>query len=398
MTPRAPKMLAEAPFSASPDLHAGIQTRLDEVVAIARESLGDALRSVVLGGSLACGRAFGVDDAGELRLLSDLDLYFVAEPQDGVARLRKRLGEWVASDPFFASPADVAVVDSSYFGQSRTSMPTHQLAHANRLLWGAPVEISGARDAGGRSRVDATDAAQLLLNRCVEALDRRLEDPRSLPALVHRTKQFIDAPMAWLAATGRYSPDRREQIRVLDGLAKAWDGPGRQRFEGAVEHWTACLDARDAGVVGRERLEALARPENDLLPGGAAWSAWTGGFAVALLGDGGLETLRASLGSSLDRELLAGASRRWLRREPVLQRLRRARRWCSVAPPGISPWWRHGTGGCGPDRIFAAAALRVHGAREWGEPLAGLVPGRTLTPGELHALWWRWIQGRDDDA
>lgn len=391
-------MLAQAPFSASPELHAGIQPRLDQVVDIARETLGDALRSVILGGSLARGRAFGVDDGGELRLLSDLDLYFVTEPVREAGALRRRLRSWVEADPFLVSGADVAVVGIDYFGEARAAMPTHQLAHAHRVLWGAPVEITGALEPDGRARVDATDAAQLLFNRCVEALDPRLSDAHSLPALVHCTKRYIDAPMAWLAARGDYAPDRRDQIRALTALTAGWAGVARERLDGALEHWSACLDARDAGVVDRASLESLARVDGQPLPGGARWEDWTGGFAGSLYDAGKIDALHRSLESSLDPARLAAAGRRWLRREPVFARLRRARRWCSVAPSTVLPWWCHGAGGSGPDRIFAAATLCVHGVDAWADPLAGLVREPLRGPGDVHALWWRWIQGRDDEA
>ena len=46
-------MLAQSPLSADPDLHAGIATRLDDIVAIARDELGDSLKTILLGGSLA---------------------------------------------------------------------------------------------------------------------------------------------------------------------------------------------------------------------------------------------------------------------------------------------------------------------------------------------------------
>jgi predicted nucleotidyltransferase len=392
-------MLTQAPLSASPDLHAGIQSRLEAVVQLACEVVGDRLRSVVLGGSLARGRAFGVEESGELRLLSDLDLYVVADDGTDARVLRRRISDWARSDAFLTAPPDVAVVGPDYFGDDRDAMPTHQLAHGHRVLWGEAVDISGARDSGGQARVDPEDAARLLFNRCVEALDPALSDPDSLTALVHRTKQFIDAPMAWLAARGRYNPDRREQLREFTELGRQWRSAAGERLDGALEHWAACLDARDAGVIGRARLERLAGRSGGALPGGASWMDWTGGFARSLFSGGDEAALWETLDGGLDRTALKTASVSWLKRESALVRLRRSRRWCSVAPPTVSPWWRHAIGGSGPDRIFAAAVLRLHGVEDWTQPLAGLGRGWSVQkPDQLHALWWRWIQGRDDET
>ena len=57
-------MLDHSPLSASADLDANIVTRLDQVVELARAELGDSLQTILLGGSLARGEAFGVDDGG----------------------------------------------------------------------------------------------------------------------------------------------------------------------------------------------------------------------------------------------------------------------------------------------------------------------------------------------
>jgi hypothetical protein len=276
-------------------------------------------------------------------------------------------------------------------------MPTHQLAHAHRVLWGDSVEINPARGSDGGANVDPDDAGQLLFNRFVESVDPALDDRHALAALVHRTKQFIDAPMAWLASIGDYSPDRRHQLDCLRGMCGDWAGSEKARLDGSLQHWSDCLEARDRGVVSRSSLKALARAEGDALPGGAVWEDWTGGFATAITA-GGMRALRQNLGSGLDREFMQHGLAEWLRREPFGQRLRRARRWCSVAPAHVRPWWRHGFGGSGPDRIFAAACLHYHGLPEWTQPLAGLLNEPVTEPADLYALWREWIQGRSDEA
>ena len=116
-------MLDHPPLSASPDLDAGIATRLDQVVELARAQLGDSLQTVLLGGSLARGEAFGVDDAGTLRLLSDLDLYFVVTPGSSAAELPEKIRAWASVDSFLVAPPDVAVVGPEYFFEARESMP-----------------------------------------------------------------------------------------------------------------------------------------------------------------------------------------------------------------------------------------------------------------------------------
>lgn len=383
-------MLAQAPLSAHSGLHAAIESRLRQAVAIARDAVGTDLRSIVLGGSVARGQAFGVDDGGALRLLSDLDLYCVADRVDRAGDLRRAVQEWTEADPFFVSPADVALVEPSWFGHADRAMPIHQLAHAHRVLWGEPIRIEPARSRDGSPEVDASNAAELLLNRCVEALDPRLGEPGGLLDLVHLTKRFIDAPMAWLGARGWYTPDRRAQIRQWAELLEGEEALRTEQMSLAMDHWAACLDARDLGVVNRERLQSLAAASD--------WPEWTGGFALSLLEDAGPQSVGDALKNGLDHQRLRQACYTWLHREPWSSRLRRARRWCSVAPAEVGPWWRHGMGGTGPDRIFAAAVLCFHGVEGWDGPVRELTRPAVDTPAALHALWWHWIQGRDDEV
>jgi len=390
-------MLDHAPLSASPDLDASIAPRLDQVVDLARAELGDSLQTILLGGSLARSEAFGVDDGGTLRLLSDLDLYFVIAPGSSAAELAGKLRAWAAEDDFLVAPPDVAIVGPEYFAEARSSMPTHQLAHAHRVLWGAPVQITAARTGDGSATVDPEDAGQLLFNRFIESLDPALADRHALAALVHRTKQYIDAPMSWLASVGDYSPDRRRQIVRLREICGDWTGSWKFRLDGCLDHWSDCLEARETGVVSRASLESLARVDGENLPGGAAWEDWTGSFATAIA-TGGSAALEQNLGAGLDRDSLQRGLSDWLRREPLGPRLRRARRWCSVAPGRVSPWWRHGFGGSGPDRIFAAACLHYHGLPGWTETVAPMLRDPMNEPAELYALWREWIQGRSDEA
>lgn len=383
-------MLAQPPLSANPELHAGIAKRLDDIVELARAELGDKLKTVLLGGSLARGEALGVSEGLGLRLLSDLDMYFVADGEG--ANLRQAINRYFGEDEFLVAPPDVAVVPLSFFADSASAMPTHQLAHAHRVLWGEPVQIRGARAADGRPDVDSRDAGELLFNRFVESLDPRMEE--DLPRLMHRTKEFIDAPMAWLGSIGEYTPDRVLQIQRMRELCSGWERAASERLEQALQHWAACLRARDEGVVDRARLEQLAGESG----GYPAWQDWTGGLAMALLTGGGTAVLESSLRDGLDRPGLDEACRGWLRREPLVARLRRARRWSSIAPGEVTGWRSHGFGGSGPDRIFAAACLRYHGLDDWASPLAALTHEPLTDPADVHALWWRWIQGRDDDA
>lgn len=379
-------MLLQSPLSADPDLHAGIASRLDDLVTFAREELGDALQCVLLGGSLARGEAFGVWDRGELRLLSDLDLYIVTESD--ATRLIRRVMDWAANDPFLVTRPDVAVVPAGFFAQAPDAMPTHQLAHAHLVLWGSNVEIRGARDGSGAAKVDPDDAAALLFNRFVESLDPSLDE---LSRLMHRTKEFIDAPMAWLGAVGEYTPDRHAQIERFRAIGLQWHSTSAEHFDGSLNHWAACLKAREKGVVEREDLEALASAR------GTTWSDWTGGFAMALLTGGGIAAVHDVMRDGLDPATLRRAVHDWLRRRGWVSRLRRARQWQGIAPATVTSWRQHGAGGTGPDRIFGAACLRYHDVPAWTEPLAGLTHEPIDDPAALHALWWKWIQGRAGD-
>lgn len=380
-------MLAQSPLSADPDLHAGIASRLDALVALVREELGSGLHCVLLGGSLARGEAFGVRDRGELRLLSDIDLYVVSAGD--AANLRRRVLAWAQEDPFLVARPDIAVVPPAFFEEAPDAMPTHQLAHAHLVLWGSPVEIRGARDAAGVPVVDADDAAALLFNRFVEALDPGLDE---LSRLMHRTKEFIDAPMAWLGTVGAYTPDRHAQIERFRALGLEWSSTSAEHLDGALNHWAACLKAREKGVIDREELEMLASGA------GTTWLDWTGAFAMALLTGGGIAAVHDVMRDGLDHGTLRDAVDRWLRREGWVQRLRRARRWQGIAPERVTGWRQHGVGGTGPDRIFGAACLYYHGVANWAVPAAGLTSEPLEGPADLHALWWEWIQGRGVDG
>jgi hypothetical protein len=269
-------------------------------------------------------------------------------------------------------------------------MPTHQLAHAHVVLWGAEVPIDAARGPAGAKVVDPEDAAALLFNRFVEALDPQLD--AELPRLMHRTKEFIDAPMAWLGARGSYTPDRHAQIEHLRQLGAGWSSAPAEHFDAALNHWAACLQARERGVIDFEELRFLGDVE---APG---WFDWTGGFALALLTGQGIEVVHDTLRDGLEAAVLEIAVEVWLAREPWPARLRRARQWQGIAPERVTSWLQHGRGGAGPDRIFGAACLCYHGSEAWRQPLEGLVRGPIRTPAELYRLWWEWIQGRKSDG
>lgn len=382
------RMLAEGD-----PLGAPLRRALDQAMGLLRDRLDDSLHAVVLTGSLARGEGATVDTGQGPRMLSDLDLYVLVADPDRVdaAALRSDLARSLA-DAVGPVVVDLGVVAPDHFARLGTKLPARQMSFGAQALletgrpWERPAEVAP----DSRIPVDRDDALRLLQNRMGEGLLRRsgpLDDLRRF----HAWKITWDAPLAFLAAAGGYHPDRTTQWARLRTLAdaydvtRAWWAEGHRRLE-------AMWAARAAGPISRSTLEELA---GDL-------QAWVWPFlraTIVLATDPGADAARA-----LDRAVDAGPPRgddtadqlRWLRRRGLARTLREARRWAGEGPDTVTPWWRHGAGGTGPDRILAAASLRWGGAEGWARPLAGLhvpPPGDANPDRWLGETWSDWITG-----
>ena len=391
-------MDATAPYCpASPRADGALRSRLDGLTGTLVDALGDDALAVVLGGSLARGQGMVLATPDGPRVLSDVDLYVVrSRPQPDRERvLQRELREAMRSDGLVLAPLDLAFVAPDHFEGLGDTLPARQLAIATRVLhersgadWARPDRV-GAAD----GPVDPDDAHRLLLNRMAETL--LLDDADPWFAAVHRAKRWIDAPLAWLAARGRYHPDRRVQLDRLESLGRTWESDARERLDAGIEvarTWLDAIATRELepawlsawpGVDGRANLSP--DPVRD----------WVGAFARALFHGPGRET-----GADLHEAFASGRGverdvvRRWLQRRSLPARLRQARRWHPLAPVAVRPWWSYGPGGSGEERVYAAAALRHAGDEQWRWPLEGLL--RTPLDDDVSALgrlWADWILG-----
>jgi hypothetical protein len=197
---------------------------------------------------------------------------------------------------------------------------------------------------------------------------------------------------------GRYHPKRERQRDLLGELA----GRGEAEFE----EWLG---------AGMARLEQIQRAiEGGPIPEAAflefqgselawSWPFFRAGLRVAAKEDPsrGEEFLReaVALGAPREEDLELGI--RWLKRRPVLSRLREARRWSHERPSGGSSWMSHARGGAGRDRVQLACSLFFAGLSDWVEALRNLVKEDELTRRSrstdcgvwLGELWSEWVMG-----
>jgi len=425
LTLESPLLLA-----APAGLESSLEQHLNALTQLARERSGGDLVAVVLGGSLGRGEGVVLASSPEGQLLSDIDLYLVAR-NPGSPRalaLRAEVRAHHESSGFSGVDLDLGVVAEGWFASLPPTLPAHQLMHGNRVLWsnheGYRVELRHL-DPNASDGVDRDDALCLLMNRFAEQLllvHRLRSDPPDPLALYHRWKLYLDAPLAWLSVRGRYHPDRGEQRRRL---ASIWDGLGRPRpswWGQGLELLEGMQRRLEESPLRLEELEAL-RPETE----------WDGMDAI-LEGLGEVrrgripelnwtwpffrDAIRSALGEAhddpgvgLQRAVEEGApgtldlvlALKWLRRRPLLSRLREARRWAPLAPRPVSPWYRHGGGGNAPERVRIACTLRFGGMNSWRAPLEDLVPSEELENGVPHRgedldlwlgrLWSGWVMG-----
>jgi hypothetical protein len=257
--------------------------------------------------------------------------------------------------------------------------------------------------------VDPEDATLLALNRCAESLLLRGAAPPSAFGDFHRWKLWLDAPLAWLAAEGRYTPRREDQLSILRDMGASWANREGARLVAGAEHGLRLCEKLRRSPIDGKSLQRLGMREQDARSADPARALreWVWPFVRALI----LRDRAATEEERLQRafELAvpdsgdAGRFATWLRRENAAARLRCARRWAPQGPRGLTRWWVHGWGGPGPDRVRAACALRWAGAEGWERMLARLVPSGVLSrkasvdegavDGWLGGLWSTWIMG-----
>jgi len=234
------------------------------------------------------------------------------------------------------------------------------------------------------------------MNRYAEQMLQDASQPESDFTHYHRWKLYMDAPLAWLATTGRYHPRRevqRERLAELEGSKglREWLGAGLERLQ-------QIRQAMRSGPVDREQLHALQGDELEW-----SWPFFRAGLRVAIGEPESSEA--ASLAKAVqegapgkgDREL----GIRWLQRRPLLARLRESRRWAQVGPSTGSSWISHARGGTGRDRVQLACALYFAGLDSWVDALRDLIPDgelkRRSAGGDqaewLGGLWSDWVMG-----
>jgi hypothetical protein len=380
--------------AASPEADAAASQRLSTLVHLLREGAGPRLCAVVLSGSLSRGEGVVIETAGGLALLSDVDLYAVVDPVDPAADadLARHLRERFAGDSFLLAPLDLGLVDAGYFRRLGSTLPARQLGHGHRVLWEADHAWARPSAALGEGAVDADDATKLLHNRCAEQLLLRAQS--GLFGRFHRWKVWRDAPLAFLAAYGHYEPEREAQIQTLARLTRPWQGAAAHWAQSGLERLRTMQRALAAPLTPATLTE-LAGRDDEL----AGW-VWPLHRAVLRRGLGAPDaaaTLEATVGEGPAGPQDARLHTRWLRRRGPWATIREARRWAPLTDAPVTPWWRHGLGGTGPDRVHLAAAGRFVGDRAWRAPLRGLIEPPPIGEADLDAwlggLWSSWIMG-----
>ncbi len=377
--------------AASADLDTRVAVLIDHLVERIKESVPHRLCAVVLGGSLARGQGVSViESLGTECLLSDIDLYVVVSqsmPTDNA--VAHELRTMVSESRYVLPPLDVGFVDPEYFKSIVGTVPAAQLASGHRVLYATAGFELVIPDAP--ATLDPDDALMLLHNRLAENLLTRRRDDSA--AAFHDWKVWIDAPLALVSALGQYSPQRDEQLDRLAGLVPACPGRSRLELQSGMDVVRGLVAAMRSRSLPSGELQSMMRPAGIEAPSLQRWVELIYPAVLVRALGGSQDEALATVGDS---ESVSVLQDRWLRRRSWWCSLREARRWAPLAGTPITPWWRHGWGGSGPDRVYVSAARAWLGREDWGAPLGNLVskPG----PGEepdawVGQLWSQWIMG-----
>lgn len=239
-------------------------TPIDDIISSFTDGLLDkllsvlgreALTSVFVAGSAACGEVSYAQVGGKTEIYSDVDVYVVVTDPAGLERARKQARVVVGEHPlagadyvFLRSP-DVGVYSFEDLMGQAARPGTVDIAGKNRVLYGDESIPRQTADFIGRN-IAPTEGLYLLENRLSElAAFLRGKNRTGGEAARRRFNGFLlcktcaDVVTAVLVAFGRYEPSRRNRLVVFESLVS--DG----KLEGGLNSEQLDLIRLGAGVL-----------------------------------------------------------------------------------------------------------------------------------------------------
>jgi hypothetical protein len=207
---------------------AAAQAIVAEVAHGSAERFGDALRAVVLTGSLARDEGTFVGRGHERSLLGDAEFLLVfrertALPRPDVVAKLVRAVEDGLGKAGIRGTIGLSPCHARYLRELRAQIFAYELRACGRVVWGDPDVLAHVPPLAAAD-IDRVDAWRLLCNRLVEQLEsvaRSDGAEGSLdPALrYHTAKLWLDMATSLLVFTGGYEPTYRGRANSLSALA-----------------------------------------------------------------------------------------------------------------------------------------------------------------------------------
>lgn len=295
------------------------------------ERYGEGLRAVVLAGSLGRDEATFVREGECWRLLGDAEFLLIFHERTGLPavpaldHLRRKIGEGLFQRNILC-PISLSGGHPTYLRKLKPHIFAYEMQATGQVVWG-DKSIPSLIPAFSPAEIPQEDAWRLLCNRMIEQLEvvGDLSSDAALPPWVlYRTvKLYLDMATSLLLFAGAYEPSYQARAERLGALAEsaALDGdcpfPPR-RF---AEQVAACT---------RWKLSPQQSPL------AATWEFWEEGVSRARsLWRWELARLTGCREPLSDVKLC----RRWMRRQPLPERLRG---WLYVLRScGWHRSWRH---------------------------------------------------------
>jgi len=246
---------------------------VEEATRIAALRYGNALRAIVLTGSLARDEATLVDNGTCFRLLGDADFFLVFREncrmpnEEEIKSVSTEISSALQRRGLSAT-VSLGPIKGSYLRHLRNHIATYELRSCGQVVWG-DGSILLLVPAFARELLSREDAWRLLVNRMIEQLDvlSALDDVLSPEAQYRTVKLYLDIATSYLVFAGRYQPTYLERERALRELLETSSASQAAPFSLApfADRVSACT---------KFKLEGHGLP-------GEPWEFWTGAVSFA---------------------------------------------------------------------------------------------------------------------
>jgi len=297
------------------------QAICERTVELALAAHGGNLKAIILTGSLARQEGTFVRDAGGWKQFGDAEFLLVFEERAALPlseRLLKlqRTVEARLQALAVQCKISLAVVHPQYLRQLRPHIFAYELLSHGRVLWGEPILSAIPRFLP--AAIPLEDAWRLLCNRMIELLEVSVEitdELREMPKEVfyQSVKLYIDMGTSFLVFAGSYEPTYARRAEKMRSLQTQSDTASSCPLNLArfAERVVACTQFKLSGADTLQLPNLHEEPSNLAL--------WKEAIADAhSLWRWELSQLTGTRVTLTDREL----SRRWMRQQPVKERLR----------------------------------------------------------------------------